>query len=223
MKKSILLLLISFLPVSAIADCEFAVKDAVLDATKGGAAERILLKDISVELKQRTVGYLEYTAVANVPDLGPIYYDVWAKGVPANCGVTQVTRTISSNTPIFDEKEITVVIDQRKYTLKKGLVDAAILASFPVMYKYAPRDKFYHYVAGASAALAANRFCYEVVFKNNEHRKKYSDICGVGAAALAGALKEFYDSRTPGHTVDFKDFAATAAGGAVISMRFILF
>jgi hypothetical protein len=90
------------------------------------------------------------------------------------------------------------------------------------MYLKAPRDKFYHYVAGAAVAVVANRLCHGVIFRNSSHRKLLSNLCGLGSAVLAGALKEVYDSRTGGN-VESKDFWVTGMGGAVVSLRFILF
>lgn len=67
-----------------------------------------------------------------------------------------------------------------------------------------PKDKLTHIAAGAIASAVV--FCAS----NNLW-------WGFAAAVVAGAAKEYWDSRGHG-TVDVWDFVATAAGGAVASL-----
>lgn len=63
-----------------------------------------------------------------------------------------------------------------------------------------PTDKGGHFVAGAIIALGFGAF--------------FGPCIGLAAAVAAGACKEWRDSTGRGH-VEFLDFLATAAGGAV--------
>jgi uncharacterized protein YfiM (DUF2279 family) len=58
-----------------------------------------------------------------------------------------------------------------------------------------------------------------------KHRVLVSTLLGFGMSVLAGAGKEYYDSRHPlNHTADVNDFLATAAGGAIgtLTLKFDL-
>ena len=46
---------------------------------------------------------------------------------------------------------------------------------------------------------------------------RHPELWGIGAAVLAGALKEAADRRKQGNRWDGRDLSATAAGGIVIS------
>lgn len=66
----------------------------------------------------------------------------------------------------------------------------------------AMNDKLMHFCAGLLIALAVGWV--------------FSPLVGLLAAWCAGAAKEFYDYLNPvGHSVEWLDFLATAAGGAV--------
>ena len=65
-------------------------------------------------------------------------------------------------------------------------------------------DKLYHATAGA--ATSAVVFCITG-----------NSWLGLAATVVAGAAKEYWDSRGHG-TVDVWDFVATAAGGVVASL-----
>lgn len=110
--------------------------------------------------------------------------------------------------------------ESNEYTLANGVLDAAIVGSFPLAYAELPRDKFYHYVAGAATSVVANRVCDAWIFKNYPDKKWLSALCGVGSSMLVGGLKELYDSKHGG-TVEFDDFLATSAGGAVVTLHFV--
>ena len=47
--------------------------------------------------------------------------------------------------------------------------------------------------------------------------RRYPELWAVGAAILAGLVKELADRREPGNKFDAGDWAATAAGGFVIT------
>lgn len=73
------------------------------------------------------------------------------------------------------------------------------------------KDKQRHAVLGSFIASAGSIVAY-YGFDLNENQ---SAFVGFGLAVLAGALKEAYDSKNRDkHTVDSRDFWATAAGGA---------
>lgn len=217
----------ALLPVSAIADCPTLVEEVVLGIHSDARSHA------SVRLTQRIMTTLEYEVIVRDmnDDVRFDSYRVRANGTLQSCKIRDITRVFFMNevtpAPSFDvvplnESFVSLTVKDQKYTFKKALLDAAILASFPLARDQFPRDKFYHYTAGASAALVANRICYGIVFKKNKHRKLFSNLCGLGSAALAGGLKELYDSKTGG-TVEFNDFAATTLGGAVVTLRFTLF
>ena len=63
------------------------------------------------------------------------------------------------------------------------------------------KDKIYHLAAGAIASAVV--FCVTG-----------NPWCGFAAAVIAGAAKEYWDSRGHG-CVELMDFVTTAAGGAV--------
>ncbi|MBA4274135.1 MAG: hypothetical protein C0436_00630 [Alphaproteobacteria bacterium] len=73
-----------------------------------------------------------------------------------------------------------------------------------------PQDKAKHVVAGALIGGT-------VTWIAKENGSKHPEFWGIGAALLAGALKEAADRRHQGNRWDGRDITATAAGGIVIS------
>lgn len=71
------------------------------------------------------------------------------------------------------------------------------------------KDKIYHLAAGA--IVSAVVFC-----------ASGNPWWGLAAAAIAGASKEYWDSKGHG-CVELMDFVATTAGGAVASLVCMIF
>lgn len=67
-------------------------------------------------------------------------------------------------------------------------------------------DKLNHLIYGVAISSVAYTFA----------PKKHRFWMSIAAPVLAGALKEYIDSRT--HNPEFLDFAATAGGGIVMSV-----
>jgi hypothetical protein len=77
-------------------------------------------------------------------------------------------------------------------------------------------DKEMHFIVGYELANVSNGIFQLVLPDDMKHRRLVAALLGFGVSALAGAGKEYYDSLHPqNHTVDGKDFIATALGGAV--------
>lgn len=80
---------------------------------------------------------------------------------------------------------------------------------------YGAPDKLMHAVAGSLISSTTSLVSYYGLRLNAWQ----SVGLGLGASMAAGLAKEYiYDRRTPGHTVDFQDFVATAMGGAIASV-----
>ncbi len=79
-------------------------------------------------------------------------------------------------------------------------------------------DKTLHYVAGVAVARLASAYCDSRDFNFRIDRETLNYLCGLGAATLAGVLKEVYDSTGRGN-VDVKDALATSEGGAFVGLR----
>lgn len=73
-----------------------------------------------------------------------------------------------------------------------------------------PQDKQKHLVAGALIGGT-------VTLIAKGQGSKHPELWGIGAALLAGALKESADRRSAGNRWDGKDVSATVAGGIVLS------
>lgn len=88
----------------------------------------------------------------------------------------------------------------------------SILASLLTIPLFAgiPQDKVKHVVAGAIIGGT-------VTWIAKENGSRHPELWGIGAAVLAGALKEAYDRKRPHNRWDGRDLSATAAGGIVIS------
>lgn len=72
-----------------------------------------------------------------------------------------------------------------------------------------PKDKALHLAAGALIAIP-------VYLAAKAEDRRYPELWAMGAAILAGLLKEVADRREPGNRFDPGDALATAAGGAVV-------
>lgn len=73
-----------------------------------------------------------------------------------------------------------------------------------------PKDKQLHIAAGMVIGGT-------VTLIAEKQGSKHPELWGIGAAVLAGALKEAYDRKRPHNCWDGRDLSATAAGGIVIS------
>ncbi len=70
-------------------------------------------------------------------------------------------------------------------------------------------DKILHFVGGAAVGVVASLVGFPQL--------------AIPAAAVVGAAKEGYDYlNQEDHTVDWKDFAATLAGGVVVQLVYFL-
>lgn len=73
-----------------------------------------------------------------------------------------------------------------------------------------PKDKQLHIAAGVVIGGT-------VTLIAEKQGSKHPELWGIGAAVLAGALKEAYDRKRPHNRWDGRDLSATAAGGIVVS------
>ena len=73
-----------------------------------------------------------------------------------------------------------------------------------------PKDKQLHIAAGMVIGGT-------VTLIAEKQGSKHPELWGIGAALLAGALKEAADRRHQGNRWDGRDITATAAGGIVVS------
>ena len=77
-------------------------------------------------------------------------------------------------------------------------------------------DKEQHFLVGYGIANFSNGLFQLLLPKDMKHRVLVSTLLGFGMSVVAGAAKEYYDSRHPlNHTADINDFLATSAGGAI--------
>jgi uncharacterized protein YfiM (DUF2279 family) len=111
---------------------------------------------------------------------------------------------------------------KEEYFLAANLaVDAAVGFKF----MYSTWDKEQHFLVGYGIANFSNGVFQLLLPKDMKHRVLVSTLLGFGMSVLAGAGKEYYDSRHPqNHTADVNDFLATAAGGAIgtLTLKFDL-
>jgi len=87
---------------------------------------------------------------------------------------------------------------------------AALFLAFPLCAGGVAKDKQLHLAAGALIGGT-------VTLIAEKQGSKHPEIWGIGAALLAGALKEAADRRHQGNRWDGRDIAHTAAGGIVVS------
>jgi len=99
------------------------------------------------------------------------------------------------------------------------LWDTGTILSVLVADRVLDQDKAKHYLVGALVGRIASAYCDRKDFNLKLNKKKLNYLCSFGAAALAGVLKEVYDSTGRGQ-VDANDALATAAGGAFVGLRF---
>lgn len=86
----------------------------------------------------------------------------------------------------------------------------AILLASTQLWGGIPKDKQLHLFAGAVVAVP-------VYFAAKADGCKYPELWAIGAAFLAGLVKELHDRKQPGDRFDAGDLAATVAGGVVIT------
>lgn len=87
---------------------------------------------------------------------------------------------------------------------------AALFIAFPLCAGGVAKDKQLHLAAGALIGGT-------VTLIAEKQGSRHPELWGIGAALLAGALKEAADRRQAGNRWDGRDLAHTAAGGIVIS------
>lgn len=90
---------------------------------------------------------------------------------------------------------------------------AAMFLAFPLCAGGVAKDKQLHLAAGALIGGT-------VTLIAEKQGSRHPELWGIGAALLAGALKEAADRRHQGNHWDGRDLSATAAGGIVISYTF---
>lgn len=90
---------------------------------------------------------------------------------------------------------------------------AALLIAFPLCAGGVAKDKQLHLAAGALIGGT-------VTLIAEKQGSKHPELWGIGAALLAGALKEAADRRHAGNRWDGRDFAYTAGAGIVVSFSF---
>ena len=105
-----------------------------------------------------------------------------------------------------------------KSTKEEYLLAANFAANVGIGYRFmnATWDKEKHFLVGYGIANISNGIFQLLLPKDMKHRVLVSTLLGFGVSVLAGAAKEYSDSRDPlHHTADVNDFLATAAGGAI--------
>ena len=86
----------------------------------------------------------------------------------------------------------------------------ALILTAPLCAGGIAKDKQLHLAAGALIGGT-------VTLIAEKQGSRHPELWGIGAALLAGALKEAADRRKEGNRWDGRDLSATAAGGIVIS------
>lgn len=89
----------------------------------------------------------------------------------------------------------------------------ALLLTLPLCAGGVAKDKQLHLAAGALIGGT-------VTFIAEKNGSKHPELWGIGAALLAGALKEAADRRHAGNRWDGRDLAHTAGAGIVVSYSF---
>ncbi len=107
------------------------------------------------------------------------------------------------------------------------LLDLAVIAGIVMIGKKLPKDKKYHFYAGALTGAVAGVWCKRSSRAQSvTNPRKRNFLCSLGAASVVGVLKEVYDNTEDSSgekrgNVEAKDALITAAGGAVMGLTFL--
>ena len=121
----------------------------------------------------------------------------------------------------IDRKHLRELINREhkfNYSAQNAALDTGVGSVIMASKNHMDDDKFKHLVVGALIGYGVTEVA-KVYFKNSNQVQLKSILAGVGAAALIGLAKEIRDKQGYG-TPDIKDFYYTAAGGALVSVRY---